>query len=988
MAGNIKGLTVEIGGDTTKLGEALKNVEKKSKSLSGELGQINKLLKMDPGNADLLAQKQQVLADAVANTREKLETLKKANEKATASAENYDAWKAKYDPIQAEIDELTQKLRKLKAEQAEVAEAEGVESEAYQTMQAEVKELTANLKTLKKQAAEVTKEFGNPASPEQLRELQREVAATSNKLKSYEKAAEETAQAVEKLGKESDGAGEDLGETGDEAKKSGKKVDDFGDSAKKAEKSSGGLGKTLVGAVKTGLQAVAAVAAAAVAGLTAAAESTREYRTEMGKLEAAYAASNHSTATASAAYKSLIGVIGETDQSVEAAQQIALLADSEKEVAQWSELAAGVVGRFGDALQPETFYEAANETLKLGESTAAWTQMLEQSGINVEDFNKKLAACTTTEEKQAYMLQVAEGALGKAGEAYRENNADIIAANQATDNWMQSLAGIGAAVEPIITTVKNLGAALLGDAVPHVERLAQAFQGLMSGDAGASADFASAVSGLVTGLVEKITQALPGLASVGMNIVKTLAVSLLQQVPLLLSTAGQLIGQLAHAITTQLPAWVSKGAELLGKLGEGIKNGLPGLLSKGLDILMGLATALYDNAPVLIDAGIGFIKNLVQGILNSLPILLSKGPELISKLANIINDNVPRLLKGGMDLVIQIGKGIIAAIPSLIQNAGKIFQAIIDVWQAINWINLGKQAFTALKNGLTAVGGALKSAGQKAGQWITDALKALPGKLLQLGKTALSNMRTGITSMAGAIRAAGGNILKVVINAIKALPSQLLSLGKQAITFLGNAIQTGASIVKSKATNIVKTVVSTLKTLPSKVLDVGLQMVKGIWKGISNGTSWIKDKIKSWVGNITDFLKRLFGIESPSKLMRDEIGRHLPSGIAVGVEKNAKAATNAMAALSRDMVDAAEPDIGGLSFERNLANRARARAAYTSGAAAFTADNSDILAKLDGIYERLGRLQVVLDSGATVGGLIDGIDRALATRQTLRARGV
>ena len=68
----IKGLTVEIGGDTTKLGKALKDVEAKSRSLSKELGDINKLLKLDPGNADLLAQKQEVLAAAVENTRKKL----------------------------------------------------------------------------------------------------------------------------------------------------------------------------------------------------------------------------------------------------------------------------------------------------------------------------------------------------------------------------------------------------------------------------------------------------------------------------------------------------------------------------------------------------------------------------------------------------------------------------------------------------------------------------------------------------------------------------------------------------------------------------------------------------------------------------------------------------------------------------------------------------------------------------------------------------
>ena len=79
MASNrIKGLTVEIGGDTTKLGEALKNVEKKSKSLSGELSQINRLLKLDPTNTELLAQKHKVLTEAVATTKAKLDKLREA----------------------------------------------------------------------------------------------------------------------------------------------------------------------------------------------------------------------------------------------------------------------------------------------------------------------------------------------------------------------------------------------------------------------------------------------------------------------------------------------------------------------------------------------------------------------------------------------------------------------------------------------------------------------------------------------------------------------------------------------------------------------------------------------------------------------------------------------------------------------------------------------------------------------------------------------
>ena len=100
---SIKGLTVEIGGDTTKLGQALEGVNKKSKDLSSELGQINKLLKLDPGNTELLAQKQKVLADATANTAEKLKTLKEAEKQVQKQFERGEVSEDQVRALQREI---------------------------------------------------------------------------------------------------------------------------------------------------------------------------------------------------------------------------------------------------------------------------------------------------------------------------------------------------------------------------------------------------------------------------------------------------------------------------------------------------------------------------------------------------------------------------------------------------------------------------------------------------------------------------------------------------------------------------------------------------------------------------------------------------------------------------------------------------------------------------------------------------------------------
>lgn len=403
-AKTIKGLTVEIGGDTTKLGKAMENVEKQGKSLSTELGQINRLLKFDPSNVELLAQKQQVLASAISNTEDKLNTLRESEKQVQAQFEKGDV------------------------------------------------------------------------TEEQYRALQREIIATESKLSKYKQAAEETSKAMESMGDDADKAADQIDDTGKAAGDAASKMSGLADNSSKAGKESkeaaeavDDLGEKAADTAKKGVAALSAAAVGAVASVAALAESTREYRSEMGKLDTAYTTSGHSIQAAQSAYKSLQGVIGETDQSVEAAQQIALLAESAEDVTKWAGLAAGVVSRFGDALQPETFYEAANETIKLNEATGAYTQMLEGTGHSVDEFNEGLQACKTYQEKQAYMLKITDKLLGAAADSYRGANKELIEANEASDDWNATLAKVGKNMEPVVTDFKELGASILEDAQEPLE---------------------------------------------------------------------------------------------------------------------------------------------------------------------------------------------------------------------------------------------------------------------------------------------------------------------------------------------------------------------------------------------------------------------------------------------------------------------------------------------------------------------------------------
>ena len=122
-AGRIKGITVEIGGDTTKLQTALKGVNSEIKNTQAQLKDVEKLLKLDPGNTELLAQKQKLLSDAVSETKEKLTTLKTAAEQANTALANGDISQEQYDALQREIIETEQDLKKLEEQANQSAAA-------------------------------------------------------------------------------------------------------------------------------------------------------------------------------------------------------------------------------------------------------------------------------------------------------------------------------------------------------------------------------------------------------------------------------------------------------------------------------------------------------------------------------------------------------------------------------------------------------------------------------------------------------------------------------------------------------------------------------------------------------------------------------------------------------------------------------------------------------------------------------------------------
>ncbi len=246
-------------------------------------------------------------------------------------------------------------------------------------------------------------------------------------------------------------------------------TDDANKSLKNTDKEAEKVGESLINGVKSVGKFAAGIGAAAAAGagaLVALTESTREYRTEQGKLTTAFETNGFLAEDARSTYEALNGILGDSGQAVEAANHLAKLATTTGELADWTKICTGVYATFGDSLPIENLTEAANETAKTGALTGGLADALNWAGVNEDSFQESLDACTTEQERQALITKTLNGLYSEAADKYQEVNGEVIAANKAQDRLNKSMAKVGAVMEPVVTKVKNLGAALLEKLIP------------------------------------------------------------------------------------------------------------------------------------------------------------------------------------------------------------------------------------------------------------------------------------------------------------------------------------------------------------------------------------------------------------------------------------------------------------------------------------------------------------------------------------------
>lgn len=483
------------------------------------------------------------------------------------------------------------------------------------------------------------------------------------------------------------------------------------------------------------------------------------------------------------------------------------------------------------------------------------------------------------------------------------------------------------AIESIGNTIGQLATEVVKKVPDMVMAGATLLKGLGEGVASAVSqiDFKGSIVPLIVKFASGIRSSAGSLTKASIELIKGLSNGISDNSSFIIITGKQILTDLVGAITDNVPTLFQAGLEMLTGLGESIGGAIPSFLeTTALPLLLQFSETLRSGAGQFVDAGINFILNIAQGIMDSLPTLIEQVPQIVINIAGVINDNAPKLISGGIKLIEMIAAGIINAIPTLIANIPKIFEMILAVWQALNWLNLGKNVINFIRNGF-------------------DMLKTqLPEKLREIGQNAIEWLK-GI-DWAGTGRAIINFIKTAVISVANLIPNALKTIGSTAIGWFKGVNWAGAgtaviSFIVAAITSLATDIPNKLKSIGEKAwdsfksinwFDLGSNVISGIVDGLSAGVDWIKDKARSVAESALNAAKNVLGIESPSKVFRDEVGKMITAGLSIGIDDGALDAIESAEKLSSGILRPFD-DIGtlgvsasGSSFSGSIMSAIRA----------------------------------------------------------------
>lgn len=933
MAGGIKGITVKIGGDTTELGRSLKEATTHTKQLQTELKGVNTLLKLDPSNVTLLKQKQDLLKKSIEETENKQKALNEV-------------------------------LRQVESGEIEMTEAE-------------------------------------------YRNLQREIASTDNKLKALNNELREFgsvgAQQVAQVGEKLKGTGEKLEATG-----------------KKFLPVTGAIGAIGTIAVKTtadfdsSMSKVSAISGATGNDLQALRDKAREMgsQTKFSASESADAMSY----MAMAGWKTedmLSGISGVMDLAAASGEDLATTSDILTDGLTAFGLAASDSSRMADVMAAASSNANTNVSL-LGESYKYCASTAGAMGFSLEDITESLGLMANAGVKGSQagttlknaMINLAKptdamaGVMDKYGISLTNTDGSMKSWNEVVNNLRDSLGGLSeaeqtSAVATLFGKEATAGMLSVINAAPaDIEKLNSAINN-STGSAKTMADtMNNNLSGQLTILKSQLQELAISFGEVLMPVIRNIVTAVQGFVDKLNGMSDK-----QKTVITIIAGVVASIGPLLIVIGK-VCSSIGSILMLAPKIVSGfkmIKTAFTALGTAFSANPIGIVIVALTALVGGL-IYAYNHSEKFRDIVNNAFAKVKEVVGKVVDsLVTFFTQTIPNAFTTLKDKVTPILEGIKTVFSTI---------WNAIKTVVSTVVNAIKTIITVVFAIILNIIVPIINGYLTLFKTVFNAIKTVVTTVVNAIK----NVITTVFNAIKNFITPIVNGIKTVITTVWTAIKTATST----AWNFIKTAISTpinaVKSTVSSVVNSIKSIVSNVWNSIKSTTSSVWNGIKSAIMNPINSAKSAFtsAINTMKNALR--FNWSLPKlklphiSVSGGVAPFGIGGKGSLPKFNiawyKDGAIFKKPTIFSTPLGFKGVGEAGAEAvapiSELIGYVSNAVNNSEIVDRIARVESVLTEYlpgiasgkQIVLDTGTLVGETIDKIDSALATNQTLRARGV
>lgn len=865
------------------------------------------------------------ISDLKANIQEANRQIKLANSEFKAASSGMDNWANSADGLSAKIKQLTSvqdaqqtTLDALKQQYAMVVEQEGEASAGAQNLmirinnqQAALNKTTNELNSYNAKLDEMQNSSNESMSASQ--RLRNEISQQESELNDLKSAyqdvvleqgstsdeAQELASKITALNSDLQANQQRLDEAANEADQLTMSLGDVGDSA---GESSGGftiMKGALADLVSNGIQWGISKLGEFVGALFETVEATKEYRTMMAKVSGSAEQFGYSIDFAKGKYQEFYSYVGDEQMATNAITNLMGLGLATEDVSNLANGAIATWTAYGDSIPIESLTESMAESIKVGQVTGTladtinWASLTQQewnsalgegseaqkafndavaAGETQEDaFSAALATTTDTSERARMVAGLLQSTYGQSKLTYEETAGSILEANEAQAKLTESQAQLAEAVTPLTTAFTNFKAQALEALAPVVQNVANSFSDLL----GWLQEHPTVLT-IITSLVSGLAVAFGVLAG-------ALAIqALIKGVTTAFAALNAVLAANPFILIATLIAGIVAALITLWNTNEGFRNAVT-------EIWNGIMSVI---GPI-IDGIVNFFTVTIPGAIQSMITWFQNIPTNISNFLNTawttVTTWVSNMVSKALELGSQFLQNIITFFSQLPYNIGYLLGMVIGT--VASWV-------------VNMVNSAIQM-GQQFLQNVINFFMQLPTNIANFLTSAWNAVTTWVGNMVNSAIQAGSQFVSNVISFLSSLPGQvaqwLSNVVSSALSFVSNF----ASKAIEAASQFVSNITSGLADLPGQMLSIGSDIVHGIWDGISGAAGWLMDQIGGFASGVVDGIADFFGIGSPSKEMRDKVGKWLPPGIGVGIKKNAKEALQPMKALASDMIDEA-----------------------------------------------------------------------------------